>query len=226
MNEKINLDINEDDSESLTRVLDTFLTVAKLKNKSLSVVFFVLKSIKRNNTHFSSIDSELISECQLVGTVLQLETQNDNFFFVSGKYGDKIECNGDLCVQIATKSIVINNEHKNAFPVAQMVEGIALLRDLYKNNENLNLKTINNPFLSDSISTIFEIKKSLSVDELYKCKICKKKFEKERMRQHIGKHIISNDITNHSKLCGFCGQVGCHIAILTYIINIYYYTNI
>ena len=63
---------------------------------------------------------------------------------MSGKYGDKIECNGDLCVQIATKSIVINNEHKNAFPVAQMVEGIALLRDLYKNNENFNLKTINN----------------------------------------------------------------------------------
>jgi len=33
------------------------------------------------------------------------------------------------------------------------------------------------------------------------------------MRQHIGQHLINNDIEHHSKNCGYCGKIGCSITL-------------
>ena len=34
------------------------------------------------------------------------------------------------------------------------------------------------------------------------------------MRLHIGQHLINNNIDQNTRNCGFCGNVGCSIAIV------------
>ena len=45
-------------------------------------------------------------------------------------------------------------------------------------------------------------------DAFRKCKICKKSVNKQKMREHVGHHIIANTIQTEDKenICGFCGM--------------------
>ena len=45
----------------------------------------------------------------------------------------------------------------------------------------------------------------------FKCKVCKKIINKERIRQHVGKHILKKETQLNQRVCGFCGLVGCSI---------------
>ena len=55
---------------------------------------------------------------------------------------------------------------------------------------------------------------ALSVDSAVKtnisCRICEKSIERKKMRQHVGAHILRDNLKN---ACGFCGQEGCDIEI-------------
>ena len=42
------------------------------------------------------------------------------------------------------------------------------------------------------------------------CKICKKKVDMIKMRQHIGAHFVKGEVQN---MCGFCGLTSCDINI-------------
>ena len=57
------------------------------------------------------------------------------------------------------------------------------------------------------------MKTSLSQSDKVECSICNKKIMIGRMRQHIGYHIVKNDIIVDANLCGFCGNNGCNIMI-------------
>jgi hypothetical protein len=46
------------------------------------------------------------------------------------------------------------------------------------------------------------------------CKICNDKVNLFKMREHVSKHILENDVEENAKRCGFCGQVNtCTISI-------------
>ena len=57
------------------------------------------------------------------------------------------------------------------------------------------------------------MKTSLSQSEKVDCSFCTKKVPINRMRQHIGYHIVVNNISNEPTTCGFCGSRGCHITL-------------
>ena len=145
LNEK-KIELNENDSESFIRVLDTFITVVTLKNKTISAVVFLLKNIKYNNSFYSTIQTDLLNECQLVGTILEFEKSNDEFLICSRKYGDKIESDGTLCIQIASTGAEINQQHGSVFEIKRIIESINLIRDIYANHNDCNLKVVNSPF--------------------------------------------------------------------------------
>ena len=42
----------------------------------------------------------------------------------------------------------------------------------------------------------------------FKCKLCNKPMGRKKMRQHIGSHILKDNLEN---VCGFCGVQGCDI---------------
>ena len=44
----------------------------------------------------------------------------------------------------------------------------------------------------------------------FKCKLCNKPMGRKNMRQHIGSHILKDNLEN---VCGFCGGQGCDIDI-------------
>ena len=44
----------------------------------------------------------------------------------------------------------------------------------------------------------------------FKCKLCNKPMGRKKMRQHIGSHILKDNLEN---VCGFCGVQGCDIDI-------------
>jgi len=60
--------------------------------------------------------------------------------------------------------------------------------------------------LSSQVQTQSDLIECLVPNCFIKCK-------KERMRQHIGQHLINNQIDDDSKTCGFCGKIGCSIAL-------------
>ena len=44
---------------------------------------------------------------------------------------------------------------------------------------------------------------------------CNKLIEKQRIVQHIGRHIVNNETVQNANLCGFWGKVGCKIDVVT-----------
>ena len=58
----------------------------------------------------------------------------------------------------------------------------------------------------------------LNVDDKFTCPHCRSKqytCPKKKLRHHIMQHVhIWKDIAQNSKLCGFCGFVGCEIGLI------------
>jgi hypothetical protein len=50
--------------------------------------------------------------------------------------------------------------------------------------------------------------------DMLKCKKCSKKIPRERMRQHIGQHLIRKDIEVKCNICGFCTGTNCSVKLI------------
>jgi hypothetical protein len=61
--------------------------------------------------------------------------------------------------------------------------------------------------VSDDVQTI-------GSNEKIKCEICDKMIKFANMRVHIAVHFIKEEIEKDEHLCGYCGQIGCSIAII------------
>ena len=61
---------------------------------------------------------------------------------------------------------------------------------------------------SDSVDVTFDSNK-------LQCKLCPKRVVKKKMRNHVGFHIIHKAVFNDSHRCGYCGNVGCIIQLVT-----------
>ena len=95
-----------------------------------------------------------------------------------------------------------------------------LLTDLYKTNT----QSKNTRLPSTSIYYSVEVKTLLSVkiissetapqDGKWTCKICLKYVSPNRMRCHVGKHILRKEVQPNSHLGGFCGLVGSPVSMV------------
>ena len=70
-----------------------------------------------------------------------------------------------------------------------------------KTSLSINKELINHLRLLDTV----DLENRGSKDDKLKCKICNKIVERERMRLHIGFHILSNHIAQSQDTCGYCG---------------------
>jgi len=182
------------------------------KKLTVSCVFFILNKIKHNGLFCSSISHDLINECELTGTILEFEDLNYEYLIFNGKYGGDIVSKGDFSILFLSSSVNISDKIETVFPIKSISECVNVLSDLYVRNPPGSLNLVNNPFKSTKISKIFEIKQitpEIMKSDMLKCKKCSKKIPRERMRQHIGQHLIRKDIEVSCNICGFCSGTNC-----------------
>jgi len=122
-------------------------------------------------------------------------------------------------------------DNVTVFKISRITECLDTLETIFNNNKEEKLSIVKNPY-SDGILNTFLLREinlepsqapstqplSSQVQtqsDLIECLVpnCFIKCKKERMRQHIGQHLINNQIDDDSKTCGFCGKIGCSIAL-------------
>jgi hypothetical protein len=69
------------------------------------------------------------------------------------------------------------------------------------------VELVESPFDSESTETFIESSSNepKSSFDLVPCKICHGSFPLTKMRDHVGKHILCNEVDESSIRCGFCG---------------------
>ena len=83
------------------------------------------------------------------------------------------------------------------------------------------IKKIDLLYMSDIIEHFSIVKDKKDLDQLTTesskliCRMrdCRKRYTLIRMRNHVGKHILNKKVTPNVHQCGFCGEIGCSIAI-------------
>jgi hypothetical protein len=130
-----------------------------------------------------------------------------------GEYGDRILVNGDLCLPLSSEFKTIDSTEMTVFDLEKIKKGIEI------NGEYLNpiYKKINNPFnFNLNLTKLFEIQAKKPNDpheDTWKCWKCLLIVKHDRMRQHIGQHILNNEISVNKNLCGCCGKTGCKVIL-------------
>ena len=80
-----------------------------------------------------------------------------------------------------------------------------------------HMKSLKSPYCGEKVLDLLIIH-DLSVNNAKSnkipCNICTRLVPKERMRQHIGKHVAKEDIVPNHKVCGFCGYLSCSLELL------------
>jgi len=110
-----------------------------------------------------------------------------------------------------------DNGCRTVFDLKNLNEINEYLTILYREQIDIvsQIKRVN-PFSSNlEILNLFKLKVDDDEVEIskYKCKLCPKDFKPDRMRQHIGLHLILNDFNHDLNTCGFCGTNECSIEI-------------
>ena len=157
--------------------------------------------------------------------------KNDDNLFYSGCFSETITCKGNNCLLLNCTIELIDSESVTVFTISRIRECMETLDIIFNNDKEEKISIISDPY-SNEILDIFLLRE-ISVEasqtpstqpmssqvqtqsDLIKCLIpdCFVKCKKERMRQHIGQHLITNDIIPNPKNCGFCGLIGCSIAL-------------
>lgn len=218
--------VNESgDSENLTRVTDTIATIAKLHTQFIGLVIFSINKIKSGGRFVDSIDSSLLHTAQFYGTMLKIKSFDDDYLYWTGTYGESIVCQGEFCVNILTKTIAVKDKSDcTGFSMEYVDKAIDLLTSIYGKhlaesiNVNTILKQVRSPYCNEKVQNYLLIQ-DLAVfnnkSDKVQCDTCHKQVLKIRMRNHIGKHLILDEIDAHPKNCGMCGNIGCSISLVT-----------
>ena len=81
----------------------------------------------------------------------------------------------------------------------------------------IDIKTVNTLYEDIDLLTLDKATQEHFVceGEKVKCLVenCKRQLKLNRMRLHIGKHILKEELEEDHHLCGYCGKVGCSLRI-------------
>jgi hypothetical protein len=131
----------------------------------------------------------------------------------SHRDGDEIE--GQFCCCVKT---IVNGDRSNrnlfSFPLAEISSVKSYFQSLIEST------TLSSQFASISFRHSKELNNFLKfessdqpVDGKLKCYLCAKSFAREKMRSHVGAHILSSLHLMAANLCGYCGRNGCDISL-------------
>jgi hypothetical protein len=167
-------------------VTDLLTTVLSSKKSFVSLFLIVIDRIRLHGQVKGEISHDMLDNAKIEASVLSLDEA-----FVDDKY---LKWNGKY---LSNKSLHIDGN----------------LCSPIKIKYEKNSKIIDGVGFED-----LEKVASLSIDEKFTCPHCKSKpftCSKKKLRHHIMQHVhIWKDIAQNSKLCGFCGFVGCDIGLV------------
>ena len=176
----------------------------------------------------------MLDNAKIEASILSLDEAfvDDKYLKWNGKYlsNKSLNIDGNLCSPIKIKyeknSKIIDGvgfDDKIALiPLENLHEIKEHFEKLLSNvNQKFNIENINYSYpqgLMAHLKLELEKEASLNIDEKFTCPHCKSKpftCSKKKLRHHIMQHVhIWKDIAKNSKLCGFCGFVGCDIGLV------------
>ena len=177
------------------------LGAAKIKNRADLASFGLLKikSIKDNVTNkFETVISGIsVGNKTFNGEILEGKLRNDKLCVNECKNNkEEITIDGTYAVYVKMQESMLRTSE-----VKTLMEHLPI-------QDGKNFKLL--PYHSTLTETC-DI--SDTSQKKVDCKICKKKISRKKMREHIGAHIVKDEIEKSQSLCGYCGTKNCDITI-------------
>jgi hypothetical protein len=223
-NEECNYDSRLANGSNQIIISDYLATILTTNKGNIFIVVFCVQSItNHSNKTLTSITAEDICNSKFSGHLLLLsgEDESKNYVTWHREYGEVVKnINGAYCVQV---DLIINENDQTRKSSLISIENLkkinTLLSALYFANTPSLPRT--QLVLPKSLIPLLNIRvlsdkgKTANSGNSFECKMCTEKIMKAKMRCHIGKHILNNEIRESSVVCGFCGlTIGCNISIV------------
>ena len=198
-------------SEDLTSVTDTNATIAKLHTEFIGVVIFSINKIKKDGFFVDTVKSDSLHTVELHGTMLKVQSFDADLLYWAGTYGDNITSNGEFCINFLSRSIAVEDTYRTGFSIESITKAIELLTLIYRKNLaesldiNTNFKKLRSPYCNEKVQDMLliqDLKVFNTGSDKVECAVCVKFVLKKRMRNHIGKHLVLDEIDPHPKNCG------------------------
>jgi hypothetical protein len=151
-----------------------------------------------------------MSGARFIGQILFFD---DNLSW-NNKYGKKIVFDGSTCLpfsldlEATTQLSQIN--HRKLSDCSDFFKSFISTRPKLPVTDSFYARKVEELMLlplSDDVQAI-------GPNEKIKCEICDKMVKFANMRVHIAVHFAKEEIEKDEHLCGYCGQIGCSIAIV------------
>ena len=198
-------------------MFDTVVVIAKFQSNEITTAIMSVIEIKLNNESREIVDSSQISECEITGTCMLFNCADESNLIWNGEYGSTIIVPGILSMQIKFELKSIDGKNKMFFNKNDLIEINKYLSASYREQVDSNLisqiKQVNLFSSSLDILNLFKLGFEEETVITSKCKICSQKCKLNRMRQHIGRHLILNGSNHNLNTCGYCGGTDCSIEI-------------
>ena len=206
----------EDDFIFITDILATILK-NKVDNK-LFICIFSIDKIQMESEIKDKVLISLVNDCKFTGSILHFESLDDNCLIWNGKFSEQVkELPGDLCCLFKADVDYLKCKVK--------ISELNVIKEYFKkkiyetNNNKLKVDSVKLN-VEEEIYDVLKLNDSTknSGDEKhFICKLsnCNKLVDKERIIQHTGQHILNGNIIKNANVCGFCGQIGCKIDLVT-----------
>ena len=192
--------------ENCIRLTDLILTIICFKSGGIGAVLVSINRIKINGEYVYFVDNKDFNLATFFGRVMKFDKPISNHNIIwSSSYADLIEVKGKDSIQFDIHTSEIDNKITSYIPIKSLAEAMKIMQSIYEGYESKPLfHTIYSPY-SNEIQEHFKLV-SLAIfvqGDKPPCKICKKNIEISLMRLHVGKHILSGQVS--AEVCGFCG---------------------
>ncbi len=195
-------------------------------DKTISLVFISITKITIGTELRTSIEHDELHKAKFNGMVISL-TNIDSKYLYSEKNSQFIgtELRGVLGslaspIKYNIETTFIDNKmtSKSKFDLIDINSILEYFRNVITKSPSLKLPSIKLATSNEIIkkTLLIESEKltvnNFSLDKL-KCKVCLLAgkddvyLSRSLMRQHIGQHIVKQEVNKHLNLCGFCGTV-------------------
>ncbi|CAF1140578.1 unnamed protein product, partial [Brachionus calyciflorus] len=201
-----------EDLETVVRLTDTLITPIKYKDGSYGAVIISITRIVYNDKLCPFFIHSNFNEAEFTGNILKIEKKEDDYFIWKGNYGQSIKTDGQFSSILSLK-IIDQSRNILGFSTEQIKDGLNLLEG-FVNLSSLQLSKIDCPYKEDIVPdfTLQNLESNKLESIKLNCKICDSLVLLEKMRIHVGQHILKNDSVGEH-ICGYCGKLGCIIRL-------------
>ena len=164
----------------------------------------------------TAVAIDFINECTFTATILRIESIQNVSLLWSGVYDEQVsDIKGALCCPIECSVKYNDDKVITEFSTVDLMATKEYLENVIINNTNFTFPKFKLIYFSNEFKNLISVKNNENEEinsvEKLKCKICFHMISLERLRVHVGKHILKNETAKSPNLCGYCGIVGCSI---------------